>query len=228
MSRLQIETPGRAQTVLNGLYQDMHRRISASSPGLCPVDMALNFLRFCHAQSCGKCVPCRVGLGQLESLIEQVLERTATLETIDLIEDTAQVIADSSDCAIGYEAAYMVLKGVRGFREDYEGHVLNGRCICGLSHPVPCVSTCPAHVDIPGYIALIREGHYEEALELIRKDNPFPAVCAYVCEHPCELHCRRQMVDDSVNICGLKRFAWTMPNRPRRLPRPRLPARQWL
>lgn len=207
MSRLQIETPGRAQTVLNGLYQDMHRRISASSPGLCPVDMALNFLRFCHAQSCGKCVPCRVGLGQLESLIEQVLERTATLETIDLIEDTAQVIADSSDCAIGYEAAYMVLKGVRGFREDYEEHVLNGRCICGLSHPVPCVSTCPAHVDIPGYIALIREGHYEEALELIRKDNPFPAVCAYVCEHPCELHCRRQMVDDSVNICGLKRFA---------------------
>ena len=74
MSRLQIETPGRAQTVLNSLYQDMHRRISASSPGLCPVDMALNFLRFCHAQSCGKCVPCRVGLGQLEVLIEQVLK----------------------------------------------------------------------------------------------------------------------------------------------------------
>lgn len=118
MRRLQIETPGRAQTVLNGLYQDMHRRISASSPGLCPVDMALNFLRFCHAQSCGKCVPCRVGLGQLEVLIERVLDRTATLDTIDLIERTARSIASSSDCAIGYEAAYMVLKGVRGFRED--------------------------------------------------------------------------------------------------------------
>ena len=139
--RLQIETPGRAQTVLNGLYQDMHRRISASSPGLCPVDMALNFLRFCHAQSCGKCVPCRVGLGQLEVLIERVLDRTATLDTIDLIERTARSIASSSDCAIGYEAAYMVLKGVRGFREDYKEHVLTGRCICGLSHPVPCVST---------------------------------------------------------------------------------------
>lgn len=207
MSRLSIETPGRAQTVLSGLNRDMDRRISASQPGLCPVDMSLNFLRLCHAQTCGKCVPCRVGLGQLAVLIERVLERTAAPETIDLIEKTAQVIADSADCAIGYEAAHMVLRGVRGFREDYEEHVLHGRCICGLSHPVPCVSSCPAHVDVPGYVALIREERYNDAVRLIRKDNPFPSACAYVCEHPCEVHCRRRMVDDAVNICGLKRFA---------------------
>ncbi len=207
MSRLSIETPGRAQTVLSGLTRDMERRINASQPGLCPVDMSLNFLRLCHAQTCGKCAPCRIGLGQLTGLIEQVLDRTATLETIDLIEDTAQVIADSADCAIGYEAAHMVLKGVRGFREDYEEHVLHGRCICGLSHPVPCVSTCPAHVDIPGYVALIHAGRYADAVRLIRKDNPFVSACAYVCEHPCEGQCRRRMVDDAVNICGLKRFA---------------------
>ena len=207
MSRLSIETPGQAQTVLGGLYRDMGRRLSASQPGLCPVDMSLNFLRLCHAQTCGKCVPCRVGLGQLAVLIEQVLDRTATLETIDLIERTAQVIADSADCAIGYEGAHMVLKGVRGFREDYEEHILHGRCICALSLPVPCVSSCPAHVDVPGYVALVREGRYEEAVRLIRKDNPFPAACAYVCEHPCEVHCRRRMVDDGVNICALKRYA---------------------
>ena len=207
MSRLSIENPGQAQTVLRGLYQDMDRRISASQPGLCPVDMSLNFLRLCHAQTCGKCVPCRVGLNQLAVLIEQVLDRTATMETVDLIENTAKVIADSADCAIGYEAAHMVLRGVRGFREDYEEHVLHGRCICGLSAPVPCVSVCPAHVDIPGYVALIREGRCEDAVHLIRKDNPFPSACAYVCEHPCEFRCRRQMVDDAVNICGLKRFA---------------------
>ena len=207
MSRLSIETPGRAQTVLGNLHKDMDRRISASPVGLCPVDISLNFLRLCHAQTCGKCVPCRVGLSQLAVLIEQVLDRTADLSTIDLIENTAQVIADSADCAIGYEAAHMVLRGVRGFREDYEEHVLHGRCICGLSHPVPCVSACPAHVDIPGYIALIRQGRYGDAVKLIRKDNPFPAACAYVCEHPCESQCRRRMVDDAINICGLKRFA---------------------
>ena len=207
MSRLSIETPGRAQTVLSWLSRDMERRISASSSGLCPVDMSLNFLRLCHAQTCGKCVPCRVGLNQLAILIEQVLDRTATLETIDLIESTAQVIAESADCAIGYEAAHMVLRGVRGFREDYEEHVVHGRCICGLSHPVPCVSVCPAHVDVPGYVALVREERYDDAVRLIRKDNPFPSACAYVCEHPCEAQCRRRMVDDAVNICGLKRFA---------------------
>ena len=207
MSRLAIETPDRAQTVLGGLHRDMDRRISSSQPGLCPVDMSLNFLRLCHAQTCGKCVPCRVGLNQLSVLIESVLDRTATLDTIDLIENTAQVIADSADCAIGYEAAHMVLKGVRGFREDYEEHILHGRCICGLSHPVPCVTSCPAHVDIPGYISLIRDGCYDDAVRLIRKDNPFPAACAYVCEHPCEAQCRRRMVDDAVNICGLKRYA---------------------
>ena len=193
--------------VLGGLHRDMERRISASSPGLCPVDMSLNFLRLCHAQTCGKCVPCRVGLNQLAVLIEQVLDRTATLETIDLIDRTAQVIADSADCAIGYEAAHMVLKGIRGFREDYEEHILHGRCISGLSHPVPCVSACPAHVDVPGYVALVREERYDDAVKLIRKDNPFPSACAYVCEHPCEAQCRRRMVDAPVNICGLKRYA---------------------
>ena len=207
MSRLSIETPGRAQNVLDGLHRDMERRIGASAYGLCPVDMSLNYLRLCHAQTCGKCVPCRIGLGQLEVLIEQVLDRTATMETINIIERTAKVIADSAGCAIGYEAAHMVLKGIRGFREDYEEHVQHGRCISALSYPVPCVSACPAHVDVPGYVALVNEGKYEEAVRLIRKDNPFPSACAYVCVHSCEAHCRRAMVDDAINICGLKRFA---------------------
>ena len=129
MSRLSIETPGRAQTVLDGLHQDMERRIHASAYGLCPVDISLSYLRLCHAQTCGKCVPCRIGLGQLADLIEKVMNQEATLETIDTIERTAKVIADSADCAIGYEGAHMVLKGIRGFREDYVEHVQHGRCI---------------------------------------------------------------------------------------------------
>lgn len=140
----------------------------------------------CHAQSCGKSVPCRVVLGQLENLLEDVLDGNATLETIDLIEKTAKTIFDTADCAIGYEAANLVLKGLEGYREDYEEHVLYNRCSCDSYESVPCVSYCPAGVDIPGYIALISEGRYEDAIRLIRKDNPFPAVCAYVCEHPCE------------------------------------------
>lgn len=207
MERLVIETPGRDQRVLESLYRDMQRRIGASPLGLCPIDMSLNFLRMCHAQTCGKCVPCRIGLGQLTKLLEQVLDGNGEMETIDLIGHTAEVISDTADCAIGYEAAKMVLMGVRGFRDDYEEHVTHGRCISGLKHSIPCTAVCPAHVDVPGYIALVKAGRYEDAVRLIRKDNPFPSVCGYVCEHPCEERCRRHMVDDAVNICGIKRYA---------------------
>ena len=176
MSRLSIATKSVAQTTVEHLYKDLERRIVASPPGLCPVDMALAFLRLCHAQTCGKCVPCRVGLGQLSAMLESVLDGEATLETIDLIERTARVIADTADCAIGFSAANMVLKGVRGFRDDYEEHIRHGKCLASLEQPVPCVALCPAGVDIPGYIALVHEGRYADAVRLIRKDNPFPGV----------------------------------------------------
>jgi NADPH-dependent glutamate synthase beta subunit-like oxidoreductase len=207
LKRLVIETPEQGQKVLEGIYRDAQRRIGASPLGLCPVDMALNFLRLCHAQTCGKCVPCRIGLGQLTKMLESVLDGTATLDQIDLIERTASIILDTADCAIGYEAARMVLQGVRGFRDDYEEHINHGRCISALKHAVPCVSVCPAHVDVPGYIALVKAGRNEDAVRLIRKDNPFPSVCGYVCEHPCEARCRREMVDKAINICGIKRYA---------------------
>ena len=108
MSRLSILTQNQAQTTVEDLYKDLERRISASPPGLCPVDLSVSFLKMCHAQSCGKCVPCRIGLGQLENLMEDVLNGEGSLETIDLIEKTARSIFYSADCAIGYEAARMV------------------------------------------------------------------------------------------------------------------------
>lgn len=207
MSRLSIITENRAQATVESLYKDLERRIVASPPGLCPVDLSSSFLKMCHAQTCGKCVPCRIGLGQLEKLMEDVLNGDAGLDTIDLIEKTARTITYSADCAIGYAAADMVLKGVTGFRDDFEEHILRNRCTFGLYQPVPCTSLCPAGVDVPGYIALISEGRYEDAVRLIRKDNPMPAVCALICEHPCEKRCRRNMIDDSINIRGLKRYA---------------------
>lgn len=101
MSRLDIKTPSRAQTVVEGLYRDVERRIAASPPGLCPVEMSLSFLQLCHAQTCGKCVPCRIGLGQLTKLISQVLDGTANMDTVRIIEKTARSIVDTADCAIG-------------------------------------------------------------------------------------------------------------------------------
>ncbi len=77
MSRLEIKTPSQAQAVVDQLYRNVERRIAASPPGLCPIDMALNFLNLCHAQTCGKCVPCRIGLGQLSQMLQEVLDGEA-------------------------------------------------------------------------------------------------------------------------------------------------------
>ena len=200
MSRLDIKTQNRAQTVVDNLYRDVERRIAASPPGLCPVDMSLAFLKLCHAQSCGKCVPCRIGL-------EQVVDGTATMETLAIIEKTARSIVNTADCAIGRDAARLVVDGLEGFRDDYVEHICHHRCLAGLEIPVPCVNLCPAGVDIPGYMALVGAGRCDDAIRLIRKDNPFPTACAYICEHPCEARCRRRMIDDAINIRGLKRYA---------------------
>lgn len=207
MSRLELATPTKAQLVVEGLYKDLERRIESSPPGLCPVDLSRAFLEMCHAQTCGKCVPCRIGLSQLGNMITDVLDGKATMHTLDVMEELAFSIMDSADCAIGYEAAHMVYKGLIGYREAYEEHIRQGRCTCTYHQPVPCVSLCPADVDIPGYIALVGEGRYADAVRLIRKDNPFPTTCGFICEKPCEARCRRNIVDDKINIRGLKRFA---------------------
>jgi len=212
MSRLEFKTKDRAHMVVEGLYEDLGRRIIASPPGQCPVDMADSFLRLCHAQSCGKCVPCRVGIGQLLKILEKILDLNteSSMKDLELLEETANAIRVSADCAIGTEAATMILRSIEGFREDYEEHILRNRCaenITRSKQPVPCVALCPAGVDVPGYMALVSEGRYDDAVKLIRKDNPFPTVCAHICEHPCEDRCRRKLIDTAVNIRGMKRFA---------------------
>lgn len=207
MERLKLEIPGQEQRAFQELCSDISRRISVSPMGLCPVDITLNVIRMCHAQSCGKCTPCRIGLGQLANMLESVLDGTADMQMLEMIDRTARTVIDTADCAIGYEAAKMALNSITHFRQDYLNHIHKEHCIYGLKHAIPCTAMCPAHVDVPGYIALVKAGRNEDAVRLIRKDNPFPSVCGYVCEHPCEDHCRRRMMDDAVNICGIKRYA---------------------
>ena len=210
MSRLEVKMPAQAQAVIEQIYSSMERRIDANPPGLCPVDMTLNFLNLCQAQTCGKCVPCRIGLDQLSLMIREVLDGNPDPDILDRIKTTAQVVVDSADCAIGIDAGQLVLNALVAFRADFEEHVRTGRCLGGMEDAIPCVAQCPAAVDIPGYVALVNEGRYADAVKLIRKDNPFPVSCAYICEHPCENRCRRKMVDGAINIRGLKRYAVDM------------------
>ena len=71
-------------------------------------------------------MPCRIGLGQLNGFIKDVLDGNATMETLDIMEQTALSIMESADCAIGYEAAHTVYKGLIGYRDDYVEHIKMG------------------------------------------------------------------------------------------------------
>ncbi len=130
------------------------------------------------------------------------------------------MIRDTSDCAIGYEAARSVLEGLDTFADEYASHVHVRVCQAGVGQTVPCETLCPAHVDVPAYIALTAAGDYAGAVNMVRKDNPFPTACAFVCEHPCETRCRRTLIDAPINIRGIKKFAVDQmpadPWRPRR------------
>ena len=102
MSRLSVVSADKVNSTTEQLMKEFTQRIVANPPGVCPVDMQLAFLKVCHAQTCGKCVPCRIGLGQLEDLLEKVLDNEATMDTLKLIEQTAENIKNSADCAIGF------------------------------------------------------------------------------------------------------------------------------
>ena len=206
LNRLDIRSWSKAEKVSASLHDEMIHRLDAYPIGACQVDTVLGFVTLAHAQSCGKCVPCRVGLAQVENLLKQVIDGKGTAATLSELSALATTIADSSDCEVGAHTGRLVLRSLEAFKDEYKAHVETGFCNAKYA-AIPCVSKCPAGVDIPGYAALVAEGRLDDAIRLIRKDNPFPTVCGYICEHPCENNCRRKIVDTAVNIRGIKRFA---------------------
>lgn len=182
-------------------------RMTSYPPGMCPLALYRSLLQISMNQSCGKCVPCRDGLGDVDWLLKSILNGDATEETLVELEKKCRMIAETADCAVGIVGANLILDSLTEFADEYESHIKRRLCVENVTQTIPCVTLCPAHVDVPGYIAMIKEGDYEGAVKVIRDRNPFPTACAMVCEHPCERKCRRQLVDEAVNIRGLKKYA---------------------
>lgn len=191
----------------NATMSKFERRITSVPPGTCPLTVELALLQTSAYQTCGKCVPCRDGLPRLVALLEKIVKCQGDESTYKNLISLAKTIRDTADCAIGYDAANTLLEGTVTFQEEYESHLSKKVCTGEIGQKVPCISFCPAHVDIPGYIALTAEEKYSDAVNLIRKDNPFPTACAMICEHPCEERCRRTIIDSPLNIRGIKKFA---------------------
>ena len=176
----------------------------------CMVDMAKFFLEFTKDESCGKCLPCRAGIPKMLEILTRITQGKAVMEDLDVLEELAEMVGSASLCGLGQTAPNPVLSTLRHFREEYEAHIIDKKCpaaVCAGLFRAPCQHTCPVGLDVPGYVAFIKEGRFEEAYRLIRQRNPFPSVCGRVCHHPCESKCRRGQTDEPVAIRQLKRFA---------------------
>ena len=207
VAKLSIAPRSRDDARIAAHLDTFARRVEATPPGMCPLAVQLTMLQTSGAQTCGKCVPCRDGIPQLAAMLKRVVDCDADEGVLEGLRALAEMIRDTSDCAIGYEAARSVLEGLDTFADEYASHLRDRSCQEGVGQTVPCETLCPAHVDVPAYIALTAAGDYAGAVNMVRKDNPFPTACAFVCEHPCETRCRRTLIDAPINIRGIKKFA---------------------
>jgi NADH-quinone oxidoreductase subunit F len=175
----------------------------------CMVDVARYFLEFVQEESCGKCVPCRVGTKRMLEILNRICEGKGEEADVDRLIELGEMIKDTSLCGLGQTASNPVLSTIRHFGQEFVEHIRDKHCragVCPALVNAPCSSACPANVDIPGYVSLVAEKRYAEALRLHRERNPFAAVCSRVCFHTCEDKCRRSTLDESVSIRGIKRF----------------------
>ena len=176
----------------------------------CMVEVARYFLSFTQDESCGKCVPCRLGTKQMLEILTRITQGKGRDEDIDTLLGIANVVKECSLCGLGQTCPNPVLTTIKYFRDEYESHIKEKKCpaaVCDALMISPCQHTCPVGINVPKYVAHIAAGEYLDAVETIRERNPFPAICGRICHHPCEMRCRRGELDDPVAIRELKRFA---------------------
>jgi NADH-quinone oxidoreductase subunit F len=175
----------------------------------CMVDTARYFMDFIRDESCGKCAACRIGTKRMLEILERITRGEGKEGDVELLIELGETIKETAMCGLGQSAPNPVLSTIQYFREEYDEHIRNKYCrasVCSDLFISPCENTCPANVNVPGYLSLIAVGRFKDAYKLIRQENPFPAVCGRICTRPCESKCRRRTVDESVAICDLKRF----------------------
>ncbi|MHB8129632.1 MAG: NADH-ubiquinone oxidoreductase-F iron-sulfur binding region domain-containing protein [Mobilitalea sp.] len=181
----------------------------AMNEDTCMVDTARYFMDFIQDESCGKCVACRVGTKRMLEILERITRGEGQEGDIELLEELGDTIQETAMCGLGQTAPNPVLSTIKYFRNEYEEHIKDKHCRAGVCSELfisPCENTCPANVNVPGYLALVAAGRFIDAYNLVKQENPFPAVCGRICTRPCEAKCRRGTTDESLAIADLKRF----------------------
>ncbi|NLS78673.1 MAG: FAD-dependent oxidoreductase [Chloroflexi bacterium] len=175
----------------------------------CMVEFSKFFLTFAVAESCGQCVPCRVGGQRMLETLTRVSQGTGTLEDLEEIRYLARNMNQASICALGQLTPSPTIASLRYFEDEFMAHIVDKRCPAGVCEdlvPAACRNACPAEVNVPVYIRKIMEGDLDGAVAIHRQANPFLSVCGRVCPAFCETRCRRGELDESVAIRQLKRY----------------------
>jgi len=175
----------------------------------CMVEFSKYFMRFVTEESCGKCPPCRIGSTRMLEILDRITAGNGIAEDLDELRRLAEGMQKGSLCGLGQLAPAPVLSALRHFEEEFLDHIREARCpaaSCEMLVRSPCVSACPAGVDVPAYLALVAQGRYAEGLAVHRESNPFALICGRVCPAFCEKRCRRGQIDESIAIRFVKRF----------------------
>ncbi|WP_027371149.1 NAD(P)-binding protein [Desulfovermiculus halophilus] len=177
---------------------------------VCPVTQTIDWLngtletnRVIHPRA-------RQLVGEALARAQNVAQGRGRREDLQNLEELAQKIKNENISQASTEIAQELLQRLNDHFEVFASHIDTHTCPtsdCPQLTPAPCQMACPAGIDIPSYVTLIGQGRYDEAIEVIRKDNPFPWVCGLVCTHPCEFMCVRKRMDSPISIMDLKGFA---------------------
>jgi NADH-quinone oxidoreductase subunit F len=175
----------------------------------CMVDVARYFIEFTHSESCGKCLPCRVGLNKSLRILSRITEGAGTMHHLGLLDELSRYIRECSLCGLGQTAPNPVLTTLRHFHHEFEDHIVARRCQAGVCEELalsPCENSCPLHMNIPRFLQLYKENRLDDAFVSVIMENPLPASTGRVCQHHCDSRCRRQTLDGPVNMREVHRF----------------------
>jgi formate dehydrogenase (NADP+) beta subunit len=174
------------------------------------VDIARAYMDVVQGESCGKCVPCRMGTRVAADILTRIADGKGHEEDLDNLRRIGELVQAGSLCELGHTAMNAVLAMLDRYEDRFRQAILEGkRRPRGRYHTkvtAPCIEACPERLDIPRYIDYIKSGRYTESLSVIHEKNPLASVCGRVCVRFCEFACRRGKLDDPISIKHLKRF----------------------
>ena len=175
------------------------------------VDMSVRYVEAVQKESCGRCVPCRIGSKVILDILKGIADGRGKKEDLARIPAIAAGIKDGSKCQIGQTGFVPLLQALSSFGPEFDRSIAEGRKAKAgdyrISVTAPCMSVCPTQLDIPKYVEAISEGRFTESLETIRQNTCLAGTLGRVCVRPCESNCRRANIDEAISIKSLKRFA---------------------